>query len=288
MASKQGEMSNTPTTYHALGENGKEIFPNQVILRGLFGLWAGLILGLAIGWGAGCGEGGGEPPRVRVSAAASLGPVLEAIRTDLEAELGVRLELNLAGSGTLTRQITAGAGVDAVLLAHPAWMEHLVAAGRVAPDDQRDLLSNSLVVVGRGEPIGLEALADGERFRRVALGDPASVPAGRYAEQALRAAGVWDALEGRRVTTADVRAALAYLVAGEVDAAVVYRSDTVHPADHAWSILHRIDPATHEPVVVVGGAVDRSDAGRRVIAWLQGETAVSAFRSAGFEASGRE
>ncbi|MEL7088276.1 MAG: molybdate ABC transporter substrate-binding protein, partial [Planctomycetota bacterium] len=202
-----------------------------------------MVLGSAL---IGCEPGGPDAPRVRVAAAASLGPVLETLGPQIERELGVGLELNLAGSGTLTRQVIEGAPADVVLLAHPDWMDTLVAAGRVAAADRVDLWGNTLVVVGRGGPIGLTDLADladARRFRRVAWGDPDSVPAGRYAEQALRAAGVWENLQRRRVTTGDVRAALAYAQAGEVDAAIVYATDVASMEKGALKILHAVDPA---------------------------------------------
>lgn len=209
--------------------------------------------------------------------------MLEQLRPQLEADLGVQLQLNLAGSGTLTRQIMDGAPADAVILAHPAWMDTLVEAARVAPTDHTDLVSNRLAVVGRDGAIALEDLADATRFHRIAVGDPASVPAGRYAEQALRDAGVWDAVRPRLVTTADVRAALAYVVAGEVDAAIVYASDIVGlDASRDTLSFDAVDPTTHDPILITVGVVDNSEAGRRLADWLQGDTAVCVFADAGF------
>lgn len=215
---------------------------------------------------------------MRLSAAASLGPVLETLRPALERELGIELELNLAGSGTLARQLLDGAPADAVVLAHPAWMDALAEAGVVDVRGRVDLVGNALVVVGRGEPIaGPAELAD-PRFTRIALGDPASVPAGRYAEQALRSAGVWSAVKPRLITAGHVRAALSYAAAGEVDAAVVYATD----ADAGVAVLCEIDPALHGPIVYPAAAVGGSEAGRRVVTWLSGEEARRAFAAAGF------
>lgn len=226
---------------------------------------------------------------VRVSAAASLGPVLDALSPRLEAELGVTLRLNLAGSGTLVRQMLDGAPADAVILAHADWMRPLVEAGRVRADGVAELAGNGLVVVGRGGAVTLEQLAE-PRFGRLAWGDPASVPAGRYTEQALRSAGVWDAVRSRGVTTADVRAALRYAEAGEVEAAVVYASDAVGLAlatttrteAEAVAVLCVIDPSKHDPIVIVGAAIDEADLGQRVLAWLQNEAAQHAFATQGF------
>lgn len=237
-----------------------------------------------------CGCDFREPQRpvVRLSAAASLGPSLEALKPRIEAEFGITLRLNLAGSGTLARQLIDGAPADAVILAHPEWMDAVTDTPRADVQSKVDLLSNTLVVVGRGGEIELGELRDAERFRRIALGDPASVPAGRYAEKALRDAGVWEEVQSRLVTTADVRAALRYTQIGEVDAAVVYASDVTGLADaqsqdrKSLAVLCRIDPARHEPIVIPAAAIDRSAEGRRLIDWLRSEAARNVFVEHGF------
>ncbi len=249
-----------------------------------------LVLFVTLGVGGtgglvGCGEAHPNPPVVRLSAAASLGPVLEGLTPALEAELGVTLQLHLAGSGTLARQLLDGAPADVVILAHPDWMQPLIDAGRVTPDGLAELAGNTLVVVGRGRPITLDQLAE-PRFARIAWGDPTFVPAGRYTEQALRSAGVWQPLKTRGVTTADVRAALRYAQLGEVEAAVVYASDAVDlPTSSdgdALGVLCVIDPATHDPIVITAAVVDEAELGRRLLDWLQSDTARRAFADGGF------
>lgn len=250
----------------------------NTVLR-LFTLLVGLT-GLS-----GCGEADADPRVLRVSAAASLGPVLETLRPQIEADLGVTLQLNLAGSGTLARQLLDGAPADVVILAHRDWMDPLIDAGRIEPDDVVELAGNTLVLVGRGPPIQLDQLGE-PRFVRIAIGDPASVPAGRYAEQAMRAAGVWDAVRPRLVTTADVRAALRYTQSGEVDAALVYRSDTVGlPTTRqtpTLSVLSEIDPAAHDRILITAGVVEGSNQGRRLLEWMRSEVSREAFTAAGF------
>lgn len=248
-------------------------------ILGLFFMLIGLV-GLY-----GCGQADRNPSILRVSAAASLGPVLETLSPQIEAELGVTLQLNLAGSGTLARQLLDGAPADVVILAHPDWIAPLIETGRIETSDVVELADNTLVVVGRGPAIQLDQLRE-SRFARIAMGDPDSVPAGRYAEQALRAAGVWDAIRPRLVTTADVRAALRYAQAGEVDAALVYRSDAAglameHQAS-ALSVLCEVDPATHDPIVITAAVLKHSNQGQRLLEWLRGEASREAFTAAGF------
>lgn len=250
------------------------------------GAW--IALGLLAGFSASCGPRSHREahPDVRVSAAASLEPVLQTLAPTIQQELGLRLRLNAAGSGTLARQLKAGAAADAVLLAHPDWLAPLAEAGRVRADRVTELAGNALVVVGRGPPIRLEELA-AARFKKIALADPDAVPAGRYARQALRAAGVWDAVAPRVVPTADVRAALRYAQTHEVDAAVVYASDAAGLAPgqdpRALGVLCEVDPRLHDRIVVATAAVDGSEGGRRLIAWLRdSEPARRAFEAAGF------
>lgn len=249
--------------------------------------WPRLFLGVMLMIGpSGCGGGSPEvdPPTVRLSAAASLGPALEKLEPAIESALGIYLQLHLAGSGTLARQVLDGAPADAVLMAHPDWMAALVDAGRVEADEPIELLGNRLVVVGRGEAIELHEL-HAPRFARIAIGDPASVPAGHYAEQALRTAGAWDDVKHRLVTTADVRAALRYAQDGQVDAAIVYASDLAGQVNAAdLSVLCAVDPSMHEPIVIVAGVVDRSASGRRLVRWLQSDAAGRVFTEAGFNA----
>lgn len=237
-------------------------------------------VGLMAVAGNGCGGSDAAVPTVRLSAAASVGPALLVLEPVIEAELGVELQLNVAGSGTLARQVIDGAPADAVVLAHPDWMRALVDARRVGEGDRVALLGNTLVVVGRGGAITLDRLADVSRFPRLAIGDPNAVPAGRYARQALGAAGVWDMVKDRIIPAPDVRAALRYVQVGEVDAAIVYASDLGDSSD--LSVLCAIDPAGHAPIVIEAAAVDGSAAGRRLVEWLRGDRAGEAFRGAGF------
>lgn len=228
----------------------------------------------------GCGDRAGRPTTLRVLVAASLEPAMQAVRPTIEAELGVRLELSAAGSGTLTRQLESGVAADAVVLAHPRWMDRLVEKGRVDAADRVDLLTNALVVVGPADrgSIALSGLTDAG-FARVAIGDPDSVPAGQYAKAALQASGLWEALEDRLVYAPDVRAALGYADAGQVDAALVYASDAVGARS---AVLCRVPAELHEPIVYPAAAVDGSPSGRALVALLDGEAARTVFAQHGF------
>ena len=231
---------------------------------------------LAAGLAAGCG---GPEPDLVVFAAASLGDVAEEAAREHEAETGERVAVSVGATSTLAHQVAHGAPADVVLAADPAWLGWL--AERADVRDRRRLARGRLVVVGpRGAPpaaTAAEALADA---RRIALGDPSHVPAGAYARDALRRAGLWTAARPRAIPQADVRAALAAVETGAADAAVVYASDA--RASARVAVRYTFD-AAEAPAVQFEGALVGSDAGRRYLARLAAPTHREAWRAHGFE-----
>jgi molybdate transport system substrate-binding protein len=168
-----------------------------------------------------------------VSAAASLSDAFKALGPRFEATRpGVKLRFNFAASGVLLQQIAHGAPVDVFASADADTMDRAAAQRLVAPGTRRDFAANALVLV---TPPGsaLAALPDlaPPRVKRIALGKPASVPAGRYTQQALEHAGLWAALQPRLVYADNVRQVLDYVARGEVEAGFVYRSDASMAGD---------------------------------------------------------
>lgn len=164
---------------------------------------------------------------VRLSVAASLTDAVKEINALYSAaHPGVKLLPNFGSSGALAKQIAEGAPADIFLSAHPKWMQYLVEQGRIVPGQTTTLAYNTLVFVGRP---GLQVanLGDLTRLQRIALGSTKSVPAGQYAEQAIKAAGLTEQLTGKLVLTQDVRQALVYADRGETDGAFVYKSDAL-------------------------------------------------------------
>ena len=166
---------------------------------------------------------------VRISAAASLADaVKELVAVYRQAHPQVELLPNFASSGALANQLTAGAPADIYISANPQWMEYLQRQGLITAGAERILVTNSLVFIGppRSAGAGLEDLPS---LQRIAIASPASAPAGAYAEQALRAAGVYRQLaaEHKLILAKDVRQALLYADRGEVDGAFVYRTDAL-------------------------------------------------------------
>lgn len=179
---------------------------------------------------AGCGGGrpGSGGGKLQISAAASLREVVVKTARSFEADHpGVRLQLNFGASGSLRQQIEKGAPVDVFISASTEHIDRLVQAGRAKPQNRRIFARNRLVLIGA--PDKLRSLGDlrSERVERVSIGDPRSVPAGKYARQWLEAEDVWGAIQGKTVLAGNVRQVLDYVRRGEVDAGVVYATDAM-------------------------------------------------------------
>ncbi len=171
---------------------------------------------------AGCGA---SKPQVIVFAAASTQETIQAIGRDFEAQTGTHVTSSFSASSTLARQIEQGAGADLFLSADEHWADYLADKGVVL--ERRDLLANRLVVVTPADqPLPLRNLADlaDDKVKHLALAlDP--VPAGRYAREALKNAGIWEQVQQRVREAGDVRATLTLVVRGEAEAGLVYATD---------------------------------------------------------------
>lgn len=221
---------------------------------------------------------------VRVSAAASL---IDAVRDVAAAYRDERPEtdpvLNFASSGALAKQISAGAAADIYISANPKWMAFLEQQGTIAAASKRVLVGNSLVFVGLTK--AQVAMADLPALDKIALGSPKATPVGRYAEQSMTAAGVYQALatERKLVFTKDVRQALFYADRGEVDGAFVYRTDALLAAG---SRVLFVVPQDLYPRVIYPAALTRSgQKNERAVAffnYLFGRKAREIFARYGF------
>ncbi|KDB05741.1 molybdenum ABC transporter, periplasmic molybdate-binding protein [Burkholderia sp. lig30] len=164
-----------------------------------------------------------------VSAAASLTNAFKAVGDAYEKQHpGEKILFNFGASDVLMQQIAKGAPADVFASADQKAMDRAAAEQVIAPATRRDFAANSLVLIvpadRPGVPASLRELA-APGIRRVAYGDPASVPVGRYTEGALKAAGVWDAVSAKGVLAANVRQSLDYVARGEVDAGFVFGTD---------------------------------------------------------------
>ena len=185
-----------------------------------------------------CGEGHSDSQEVLlVSAAVSLSDALSVVAAEYERAAGVSVVLNLAGSDTLATQLAAGAPADVFVSADRRQMDRIENDGIIAAATRVDLLANQLVVIvpsTRAQSVtGVDDLRS-SRIRRIAIGDPDSVPAGVYAKQYLESAGLWEDVRSKVLPTRDVRAALAVVAAGNAEVGIVYRTDVVRPEVSVW------------------------------------------------------
>ncbi len=179
--------------------------------------------------GVGCRKGdGSRGSTLTVFVAASLADVTREIGREFTESTGVAVDLSIAASGILRRQIEAGAPCDLFIAAHRIDMDLLAKKQGIDESSRRVLASNQLVIVA--EP-GSKPLDSAKRLveseQKVAIGDPRYVPAGRYAEEALKQLELWDSLEGRLILADNVRVALQYVEFGQADAAIVYSTDAM-------------------------------------------------------------
>jgi len=208
---------------------------------------------------------------VRVFAAASLTDALQEIAAGYEKQTGDRVLFNFAASSTLARQIELGAPADLFLSADEAKMDALQKRGLVDVRTRASVLSNTLVIVGDGIRSPRDLLG-----KKLALAEPSTVPAGIYAKSWLVKIGLWPKVAPNVIPTDNVRAALSAVESGNVDAAIVYRTDTKRPA-----FVIRDGPPISYPFALLTNA-EQPRAARRFLAYARSEAALRVFRKHGF------
>lgn len=231
-------------------------------------------------------QGAPAPTPITVSAAVSLTDALSAIAQEYADGGRGGVRFNFGASNVLARQIVQGAPVDVFISADDAQMDVVARAGLIQEGSRIDLLGNQLaVVVPSDRPrtfTGIAQIAD-PSFRRIAVGDPAAVPAGVYAKQYLEKEGLWGAVQPRIVPTPNVRAALAAVEAGAADAAIVYRTDArgALRAAVAWVVAADRGPRVVYPAAIVRGSRNAAESAR-FVGFLRSAAAERIFTRYGF------
>lgn len=194
-----------------------------------------------------------------VSAAASLSDVFKEIGRTFEAQNpDADVRFNFAASDALVQQLAAGAPVDVLATADQDSMDKAAAQKLIEPATRRDFARNTLVAIMPADrEVVAEEIRDLERddITRIALGNPASVPAGRYARDALERAGRWPEIGAKVVYTQTVRQALDYVARTEVDVGFVYATDAAIREDQvriAFTVATEV-PIAYPIAVVAGG-----------------------------------
>ncbi len=204
-----------------------------------------------------------------VSAAASLTDAFGEIGKKFEsANPGTKVIFNFGASGVLLQQIDKGAPVDVFASADQKTMDQAMEKNLIIPDTRRDFVSNELVLIlPRGTRTPVKALQDlaAKDIGKVALGNPETVPAGRYTQEVLTNEGLWDELKPKFIFAESVRQVLDYVSRGEVDAGFVFATDAAIAKDRVRMALEagKHKPITY-PISVVGSTGNRDLAMRFV------------------------
>lgn len=231
---------------------------------------------------------------VTVFAAASLADAMRLVGAEWAARGQPAPRVSLAASSTLARQIEQGAAADLFLSADEAWMDHLQQRNLILTETRRSPIGNALALITPADQPRPVALAPGTDLLallgprgRLAVGDPAHVPAGRYAQAALDWLGQWQALAPRLARAENVRAALLLVERGEAPFGIVYATDAAASARVAVAGMF---PAGSHPPVTYPFALTRRAAGnaaaRAFLDFLAGPEAAPTWRRLGFTLSG--
>jgi molybdate transport system substrate-binding protein len=240
-------------------------------------LLAALLLALALAAPAAAAD-------LVVFAAASLKNALDEAARQLPGEERVRI--SYAASSALARQLEQGAPADLFIAADTDWMDWAAERGLVRPRTRVALAGNRLVLIapaGAARPLALpDGFAAALGAGRLAIADPAAVPAGRYGKAALQSLGLWETARTRLAPAENVRAALAFVARGEAPLGLVYATDA--HAEPSVAVVARIDPGLHEPIVYPGAVAAESThpGAEALLAWLAGPAAQAIFARHGF------
>jgi molybdate transport system substrate-binding protein len=195
---------------------------------------------------------GEHDSEIIVSAAISLTNAFEEIGTLFkEKQKDVRILFNFGASGDVARQIIAGAPVDVFASASPKDMDDLDQKGLIIKGTRKDFAKNSLVlIIPTKSAIHLTSFNDLRRgeIQKIAIGNPKTVPAGRYAEEGLRYFNLWDVIKDRLILAENVRQVLDYVARGEVDAGMVFSTDALVRGKEV-RIVAEAPEQSHRPVV---------------------------------------
>ena len=237
----------------------------------------------------GCGsqaEKSVEVTELTVSAAASLKDAMEEIKTIYAQDNSkVTITYNFGGSGALQQQIEQGAPADMFISAATRNMDPLESKGLLADGTRKDLLLNQVVLI---VPKDASTITDwngltSDKIKKVALGEPDSVPAGKYGQEILTKLGIWEQVKGKAVYVKDVRQVLNYVETEDVDAGIVYQTDA--KVSDKVKVVAPAPNGSHTPVVypmAIMKSSKNTTAAKEFADFLAGEKAKVVFEKYGF------
>lgn len=244
----------------------------------------------------GCGGGESEDPapqgptdeavEINISAAASLTDALTEIQSEYAKQSNAILQYNFAASGALQKQIQEGAPCDLFISASKSHMDTLDEAGIINTESRKDLLGNALTLIATSEKAevitDIMALTSAD-VESIAIGTPDSVPAGKYAQEALTSLGLWDEIQPKLIFAKDVRQVLEYVDTGNADCGLVYKSDA--EMLETGVIVENAPDDSHAPIVYPAALIKeapQSEAAAAFYEFIQNDYSKGIFEKYGF------
>ncbi len=225
---------------------------------------------------------------ILVFGAASLKNALDDADALYQRDKGSKVVVSYAASSALAKQIENGAPADIFISADLDWMDYLAQRKLIKPDTRSNFLGNKIVLIAAAD--SKLTLTIGPNFRlaqalgngRLAMANPASVPAGKYGKAALEALGVWSSVADKIAPAQDVRATLAFVSRGEAPLGIVYQTDAA--ADKGVKIVDAFPASTHPPIIYPIAVTSTSTNPETVayISFLRSPAAKPAFEKQGF------
>lgn len=246
-----------------------------------------LVLALSMIIMTGCGSSDEEKAEVTVLAAASLTDALDEIITEYEKDADCTITPSYAGSGDLVQQIEGGAPCDIFISASKSNMDQLEEGGYIDTDTRKDMLVNTLTLIAtieKKDVVTMDTLTSDE-VGTIALGEPETVPAGKYATQVLDNLDITSQLTDKIVYAKDVRAVLDYVETGNADCGFVYRTDALMMDDEKGVIIGDVDESLHDAIVYPAAILKdapQADYAADFYEFLQSDFAKEVFEKYGF------
>lgn len=213
----------------------------------------------------GCGpQGTGQETtkevELTVSAATSMQNVLQELKHNFEKEQPtIDIAFNFGASGALAQQVSQGAPVDLFLSASIEKFDLLVDEGLIDEKLQQNLIGNEIVLIAPKENVKQITVIEDLKTKaeRISIGIPESVPAGKYAKEAIESMDMWNEIENKLVLSKDVRQVLTYVETGNVDAGFVYKTDAQF--SDQIQIVMSVDTKYHSEIIYPVGVIKSSE-----------------------------
>ena len=226
--------------------------------------------------------------QLTVLAASSLTDAMKEIASLYQKETGNEIRLSFGASSMLERQIEEGVPADVFLSADELKMDALEKAGLLVPGTRHTLLSNTLVIVippySQLRIHSAADLANNNEIKRIAISQPSAVPVGVYSKEYLTKLGLWEKVASKVVPTENVRASLAAVESGNVEAGFVYKTDMIisDRVKAAFEIPATEGPKIRYPIAALKGSHDL-EAAKKLVDYLRSEAVLNVFKRYGFK-----